>query len=71
MAIIDTMINSKIFTRGKYNALKLVLLSILIYVLSIVLLMLLTNFTYSILLVIVLTWLIFIFLLGDIIIKKW
>lgn len=71
MAIIDTMINSKIFTRGKYNALKLVLLSILIYVLSIVLLMLLTNFTYSILLVIVVTWLIFIFLLGDIIIKKW
>jgi P-type Ca2+ transporter type 2C len=71
MLIIDTLVNSKIFKRGRYKGVKLFLISILIYIASIFLLIFLQGFSYSILVIIVIFWLTIIFLLGDIIIKKW
>lgn len=71
MLIIDSLINCRIFKRGNLNGLKLLIITMLIYIVSLFILIMITKFTYSIIVTIVLAWLIFIFLLGDLIIKKW
>lgn len=71
MLIIDTLINCQIFKKGNLKGVKLLILTILIYLVSLFILIMITKFTYSMIFVIVISWLIFIFLLGDLIIKKW
>lgn len=71
MLIIDTLINCKIFKREDLDGLKLLIITLVIYIASLFMLIVITKFTYSVIMVIIVAWLIFIFLLGDLIIKKW
>ncbi|VYU51713.1 hypothetical protein [Clostridium tertium] len=71
MSIIDTIINSKIFSKNNMNALKLLLISILVYALSIVAVIFIYKVTFTPIILIISAWLLFIFLLGGLIIRKW
>lgn len=71
MAILDTLINCNIFSRNNFKFIKLLAISILIYSLSLAGLMIFTGFKFDLIIGIVLAWVLFIFILGDLIIRKW
>ena len=71
MLIIDTIINNKIIKKGNLKGLKLTVLSILIFSILVFLLVLVKKYEYDIINLIIIGSLTAIFLISDIIIKKW
>ncbi|MBE6054895.1 MAG: cation-transporting P-type ATPase [Clostridium sartagoforme] len=71
MAILDMLINCNIFTKNNLKYIKLFIISILIYALSLIALILLANFKFDIMMLIIIGWVLVIFILADLIIKKW
>ncbi|WP_288221481.1 hypothetical protein [uncultured Clostridium sp.] len=71
ISILDTLINCKMFSKKNIKALNLFLISIFIYAVSIGVLVILNNFKFNIIEVVIEGWLLFIFLLADLIIRKW
>lgn len=71
MAILDTLINCNIFSRNNLKFIKFFVISILIYGLSLTGLIIFTGFKFDLIIGIVVAWVLFIFILGDLIIRKW
>ena len=71
MTIIDTIINCNIFTKSNFKYIKLLLMALLIYGLSLAGLIFFLGYTFDFITLIVVGWILFIFILGDLIIKKW
>ncbi len=71
MAIIDTIINCKIFSKNNLKYVKLLVIALLIYGLSLTGLIIFFKFEFDLIILVVVGWILFIFTLGDLIIKKW
>lgn len=71
ITIIDTIINCNIFTKNNLKYIKLLIVMILIYVLSLTLLIMLLGFKFDLIILIIVGWILFIFTIADLIIKKW
>ena len=71
IAILDLLINCRIFSKGNIKAVKLFLISIFIYLISIASLIFLTRYKFNLIDIVIEGWILFIFILGDLIIKKW
>lgn len=71
MAIIDTIINCKIFSKNNLKYVKLLVIALLIYGLSLTGLIIFFEFEFDLIILVVVGWILFIFTLGDLIIKKW
>ena len=71
MAILDTVINCNVLSKNNIKFIKLLIIAILIYVLSLTGLIIFLGFKFDLIMVIIVGWLLFIFTLADLIIKKW
>lgn len=71
MAILDALINCNIFSKNNWKFIKLFIISILIFSLSLTGLVIFNGFKFDLIILIVVVWVLFIFSLGDLIIKKW
>lgn len=71
IGILDALINCKLFGRKNIKALNLFIISIFLYLLGIGFLVLLYNFKFNILELVIEGWVLIIFFLADLIIKKW
>ncbi|MCF0147306.1 MAG: cation-transporting P-type ATPase [Clostridium sp.] len=71
MAIIDTIINCNIFSKNNLKYIKLLLVTLLIYSLSLTALIILLGFKFDLITLISVGWILFIFVIADLIIKKW
>lgn len=71
ISVLDSLINCRIFRRGNIKALNLFLVSVLIYLISIGGLIFLTGYKFNLIDIVIEGWILFIFILADLIIKKW
>lgn len=71
ITIIDTIINCNIFSRNNLKYIKLLLVTLLIYGLSLTALIMLLGFKFDLIILIIVGWILFIFTIADLIIKKW
>ncbi len=71
MSIIDTIINCNIFSKNNLKYIKLLLVTLLIYGLSLTMLIILLGFEFNLVALIIVAWILLIFIIADLIIKKW
>lgn len=71
ITIIDTIINCNIFSKNNLKYIKLLLGTLLIYGLSLTALIMLLGFKFDLIILIIVGWILFIFTIADLIIKKW
>ena len=71
MSILDIIINCRVFSKGNFKGLKLLLVTMLGYALSIVAVLFIYKISFTPITLIISAWLLFIFLLGGLIIRKW
>lgn len=71
MSIIDIIVNCNIFSKNNFKYIKLLIFALIIYGLSITGLIVFIGFKFEFIILIVIGWILFIFTLGDLIIKKW
>lgn len=71
MSILDVIINCRVFSKGNLKGFKLLLVTMLGYALSIVVVLFIYKIVFTPITLIISAWLLFIFLLGGLIIRKW
>ncbi|MDV4150086.1 hypothetical protein R0131_04470 [Clostridium sp. AL.422] len=71
MAIFDTIISCSVFDKENFKFIKLLIVTILIYIVSLIGLIVFWKFKFDLIISVVGIWALFIFSLGDFIVKKW